>query len=553
MKHKASRLRSAGSALMLASSVGAAHAIEIDTGNADLAIRWDNTLRYNMMVRVEKQNQAILKSPNSDDGDRNFDRGIVGNRVDLLSEFDLTYRQNAGLRVSAAAWYDAAYRHLDNKNVSTSNHLVNGAAALGLSDATKRFHQGPSGEFLDAFVFGKFDLGSMPVNVKAGRHTLFWGEALLSPIHSLSFGQAPLDLRKAASVPGTEAKELFFPRNALSAQMQVNPEVSLAAQYFLEWKPFRMPEAGSFQGAADMLQQGGEALLIAPGVYWLHGSDVKPKKQGDWGVSARWRPQFLDGTAGAYLRRTADIQPQMHVDPIAGRYHLVYPGNIDILGLSLAKNVAGTSLGAEVNYRRNMPLSSGAVVILPAPAAAVTPGAIAALPTQGETGGARGNTWHAVVNVLGSLGKTPLFDAASWIAEVQFNHLVKVTQGQAVFNGNAAYVGLDKVTRNYLGAGVTFTPTWFQVFPGVDLSAPLVYMAGLSGTSAVAGGGNKKAGSYSIGLTADAYQKYRFDLSYVDTFGLFSTDASGGIASSAGPFPLTKDRGFVSLTFKTTF
>ncbi len=552
MKRKMMSPRPAIAVLTLVSGIGAAHAAEFDVGNPDLAVRWDNTVRYNYMNRVQKQNQNLLNSANSDDGDRNFNRGTVSSRIDLISELDVVFRNDYGVRVSGAAWYDAAYRRLDNTNVATSNHLENGVQALGLSDATQRFHKGPSGEILDGFVFGRFNLGEMPINVKLGRHTAFWGEAFLSPIHSLSYGQSPLDIRKAASVPGTEAKELFLPRSALSAQLQATPDLSIAGQYFLEWKPFRIPEAGSFLGAADMLQQGGEALILGPGAFLRRGDDVTPKNSGNWGLSARWKPDWLDGTAGFYYRETADIMPQVHVAPIAGKYYLVYPDDIKIFGISLAKNVAGTSIGADLNYRKNMPLNSEGVVILPAALAAHTPGAITALPSAGETGGARGNTWHGVLNMLGSFGRTPLFDSASLLAELQWNHWTNVTQGAAVFKGRDGYTGIDKVSKNFVGLGLSFTPSWYQVFPGVDLLMPLFYTRGLSGNAAVSGGGDKSAGSFSIGLGADAYQKYRFDLSYVGSYGPYRTDATGAV-SSAAQAAMTKDRGFVSLTFKTTY
>jgi hypothetical protein len=40
----------------------AAMAFEIDTGNEDLVMRWDNTFRYNLADRVQGQNGAILKA-----------------------------------------------------------------------------------------------------------------------------------------------------------------------------------------------------------------------------------------------------------------------------------------------------------------------------------------------------------------------------------------------------------------------------------------------------------------------------------------------------------
>lgn len=581
-------------AAAVAAAVGypdTAGAFEIDVGDPDISARWDNTVRYNYARRVEGQDRHILASPNYDDGDRNFDRGTVANRVDLLSEFDLKYRDSMGFRVSAAAWGDNAYRDLDNRNVATSNHLSNGAPALGLSGDTRRFHKGPSGEILDAFVFGGVDFDDKSFSIKVGKHTVYWGEALLSPIHGVNYGQAPLDLRKLLSVPGTEAKELLLPRNAVSAQLVMTPELSFAAQYFLDWKQWRLPESGSYLGGYDMLWDGGESLIVGPGRRLLRNNDVTPKKRGDGGLSARWSPAWLDGTLGAYYRRTADIAPQVHVRPAVatlpaatcgalgfsslsattcyinpsaasipqilggnvGQYHLVYPGEVDIMGISLSKSVAGVSVGAELSYRKDMPLNSTPVTILPATLAALTPGAIAALPGEGKTGGAIGNTWHGIVNLMGTVAETPLFDSAVWLAELQWNRWDKVTQGKVVFKGNDAYTGIDKVTKDFVGLSFNLTPTWFQIFPGVDLSAPMSYSIGLYGNSAVAAGGNEDAGSYSLGIAADVYQKYRFDLKYIDFVGPYRTDASGAITSSNGLNPLLKDRGFVNFTFKTTF
>src|SRR5947209_13115006 len=84
-----------------------AHGFEIDTGNSDISMRWDNTVRYNLGLRAQGQDENILGNPNFDDGDRNFKNGsVVTNRVDLLSEFDFIYQRKYGFRTSYAAWYD---------------------------------------------------------------------------------------------------------------------------------------------------------------------------------------------------------------------------------------------------------------------------------------------------------------------------------------------------------------------------------------------------------------------------------------------------------------
>jgi len=584
---------------------GALQATEIPTDDPDLAIRWDNTVKYNYANRLNRQHEGILKSANNDDGDRNFDRGTVSNRFDLLSEFDVVYRKSAGLRLSAAGWYDAAYARLDNTNPASSNHLAGGKPTVGLSDYARRYHY-RGGELLDAFVFYNTAVAERPLNLKLGRHTVVWGESLLTPVHGVNYGQSALDLIKAYTVPGTEAKELFLPRSQLSAQFSATDELSLSAQYFFKWKPARLPEAGSFLGFYDYGFQGAESYNLGPLGLALKQQDSTPEQRGDWGVSARWSPDWLDGTAGVYARRTGDLLPQANVRlaglPLAllggaggvaagtgackafipgaavaganclfypgqiasGAYQLEYAGKVDVVGLSLSKSVAGMSVGAELSYRRNMPLVSTSPILMPAgtnpavvaalgKAFAPTSVAAQALPGEGEVSGAVGNTLHGLVNVFGITAKTPLFDAATWIAELTWNRATSVSRGAQFYKGRADYTGVDKVDGSFIGLAANFTPTWYQAFPGVDVSAPLAFSVGLKGNSPVLVGGNKDAGNYSVGLSFDVRQKYKFDLKWTDFFGPLAYNAAGAVSSNAGTSPLLKDRGFISATFKTTF
>jgi hypothetical protein len=142
----------------------------------------------------------------------------------------------------------------------------------------------------------------------------------------------------------------------------------------------------------------------------------------------------------------------------------------------------------------------------------------------------------------------------SWNAELVWSHLASITKGAQFYRGRDSYTGIDKPTRNYFGITLNAAPTWFQVFPGVDMSAPLSYSRGLYGQSQVQAGGNKGAGNYSAGIAFDVRQKYRVDLKYVDFFGSLATDpTSGAVTSNAGVTALLRDRGFLALTLKTTF
>lgn len=106
MKQADNKQRFALRAVVLAAAlcaVGAAQAAECETGNPDLVVRFDNTIKYNYGHRISSQNGAILKSVTSDDGDHNFDKGVVSNRLDPLSEFDVVCKKSLDFRGVPAA------------------------------------------------------------------------------------------------------------------------------------------------------------------------------------------------------------------------------------------------------------------------------------------------------------------------------------------------------------------------------------------------------------------------------------------------------------------
>ena len=77
--------------------------------------------------------------------------------------------------------------------------------------------------------------------------------------------------------------------------------------------------------------------------------DIEPSKSGEFGLSARWSPEWMDATVGFYYRRFADKQPAVVLDArgvaaIGGTpgqpvgYRLSYGDDIDLYGISLSKN-----------------------------------------------------------------------------------------------------------------------------------------------------------------------------------------------------------------------
>ena len=230
------RLRRVAAAVAAAFAVafgsGSASAFEFDTGNPDLTIRWDNTVRYNYGVRVENRDNKIGNTVIADEGTWRFDRGdAVANRFDVLTEVDVVYMKRFGARLSAAGWYDFAYNDDSKTNPNLPFTQIPSYINKKYSNYTNRFYQGPSGEILDAFVFAGFDLGPAPTSVKVGSHTIYWGESLFvnGNLHSVAYSQNPLDLQKGFATPGSEAKELFRPLNQISATSQITDTLSISA------------------------------------------------------------------------------------------------------------------------------------------------------------------------------------------------------------------------------------------------------------------------------------------------------------------------------------
>ena len=404
--------------LMLLGSASA-FAIEIPTGNEDVVLRWDNTLRYTLMYRLKSADDALLKSPNYDDGNRNFDKGIVSNRLDILSEADLTFKKNYGVRVSGAFWYDQQYKNsFDNDSVATSNYFKDGVQQVnGLYKNAERYYAGPYGELLDAFAFAKVDAGNVPLFFKLGRHVYSWGQSLLNPINGISYAQMPLDMGKATANPGIEVKELFRPTNMASVVAQVTPQFQLAGQYYLQRERNRLPLEGTYFGTSDVSLDG-DGYMLLYGFPVRHGRDIEAERNKDFGLAAQWSPAALnDTTFGFYYRKFSDRMPTLILNangsmlPSNFTYHVAYKSEIDLYGVSYAGTIFGQSVGAEVSYRQHMPLiSNPAVVPLDM-----------FLPSEGNILGATGDTLHALVNVMGLLKKTPLWDAGNWVVEFDYN------------------------------------------------------------------------------------------------------------------------------------
>src|SRR5687768_10583210 len=433
----------------------AAGAFEFETGNTDLTMRMDTQVRYAVGVRGEDINPAFGNSPTYDETEYRFGKGkVMMNRLDLLTEMDAVYKGKYGFRLSAAGWHDHAYS--SRKAVTNPGFLAPGLpySAIGnyinndYSSTTKRYHY-EGGELLDAFGFANFDVAGKEANVKLGKHTVYWGEAFFTSAHGISYSQAPLDGLKGASSPGIEAKEVFMPINQLSGAVQLSPEWSLRGQYFLNWRPNRLPEGGTYFGAADMLFAGPDRLFAGAAGQIPRGPSVEPDRKGtnNFGLNLRYNPEKMsDTTFGVYYRKFDETMPWAPVfriappSPVPRDYHLAYAKDTQLIAGSVQTAVGPVSVGGELIYRKDTALNSNTAFV----------SSNGSVRDFAGVEGARGNTVHAVVNGVYLLPRTSLWESGTLIGELVYSRLLKVTKNADLFKG-VGYLGCNAATASSTG------------------------------------------------------------------------------------------------------
>ena len=587
-------------------TAGTAHAFKVDAG-PDWDMQFDNTVQWTMGWRAQSLESKIGNGPFFQAGDYKFQHkgDMVTNRVQDLIEFQGTYQQNMGFRMSASVWKDFNYTDHVAQNpayAAAGSHVYTNDT---YTNATKHyFLQG--GDWLDGFVFYNTQIFDHNVYAKVGRLTQYWGNAFFFAFSNIAYSQSPIDFNKAFTQPGSEVKELFLPRNQILVSADLTQNLSVTGEYFLEYRQNLYPEAGTYFGFFDVLYNGpvgpGTGNAFATGALGLdayklgnlianHGNAQPQNNNHNFGLKLTWTEvPLIGGDMGFYYRQLDEVDPFPLIN--AGVYNLnqqlkntngtsISAGTIyntaaqktKLFGISFEKTFGLISTGWELSTRRHTEIASSFVA--------------------GPDGlGARGNITNLIGNTFvqlggNSIGNMKLWDSGILLAEFSFTHLNSVTDNpdQASFVGRkdstgaficnptgAASGGRDRdgcATKNSLAIAMLFIPQWQQVWAGVDLEAPISYTYGVHGNPAYRASAFYQEGTniYSFGLRAIYQQKHQLTLSYngntwrtntsgsLPTGPVFGTPPPGQFYNGfggAGPVGVN-DRGWVELQYKTSF
>ncbi len=283
----------------------AAYAWDFQNQDGTFSGSWDTTLTYGQAWRIESRDCRLIaiadggcgRSPNIDDGDLNYDTDMYSRALKALTELSLNYR-GFGAFVRGSALYDDAAADTQRTELSSSS-----------KDLVENYFR-----LLDAFVYAKFDLGSMGAELRLGRQAVSWGEStfIQNGINVINHFDV-----SALRVPGSELKEGFLPQEMVNFSLQFNDNLSAQAIYITDWNATVPEPAGSYYSSNDFAPVGGSKVVLGFGSFSDQGVDFrplggpyitnfqtvnrletrKPDDQGQFGVNLKYyAPNFNNGT-----------------------------------------------------------------------------------------------------------------------------------------------------------------------------------------------------------------------------------------------------------------
>jgi len=232
-----------------------APALSIQFEEGDLTGSLDTTLSHGFSWRVQDRDPAIIGkdnggtaySVNGDDGNLNYDKGLSSNVSKITSELGLDYR-NFGLFVRGSAFYDFENERGDRDRTELREEALD----LVGSDAN----------LLDAYVYGDFDLGTIPIQVRVGDQVVSWGEStfIQNSINAIN----PVDIN-AIRLPGSELREALVPEGMVWTSLGTTENTTLEAFYLYDWEETIIDPPGSYWSTNDFAGEGGDKVMLGFG------------------------------------------------------------------------------------------------------------------------------------------------------------------------------------------------------------------------------------------------------------------------------------------------
>ncbi len=233
------------SALAVVSCLWGASAQAFEFGDDEFSGSLDTTISHGVTLRVEKRSDRLAADHNGNDGNLNYDRGLVSNTSRFTSDLDLDYG-DFGLFARFTGFID-----FESQNSAR--------ARTPLSAAAKE-QVGKDIDVLDLYVTGTFDAGEEGVlDLRLGNHVLNWGESTF--IQNGVNGFNSFDVGKLR-LPGSALREAVVPLPMASASLSPTAALSVEGFYQLDWEKTEVDPVGSYFSVVDYVGPGAMRAVV---------------------------------------------------------------------------------------------------------------------------------------------------------------------------------------------------------------------------------------------------------------------------------------------------
>ncbi|MEH6343480.1 MAG: DUF1302 domain-containing protein [Bermanella sp.] len=576
-----------------------AQGVEFNMGQIEGS--FDSQISMGSSWRVENQDSVITGAQgNSDDGDRNYKNGDAFSQI-VKGSHDLQFSyQNFGGFVRGKYWYDSA---LDNNAVeyghtpTTANNGVNGApltfnddTATALDDSNfDDLSKAKGATILDAFVYGSFELGEMPLDVRVGKQVVSWGEStfIRGGVNSIN----PVDIN-AFVRPGAEIKEGLLPVNMAFANIGLTDNLSMETFYQLEFQETVVPGCGTYFSTSDTAAPGCDTVSVGGGVTSVarNADDVREASDdGQFGLAFRYISEALGDTEfgfyamnihsrapvaigntqdsvalfnttfGTALAGGADAgtAAQMAIGAAVGSaaetsYAIAYPEDQIISGISFATNVGSVALSGEVSHSVDTPVQINGVsfisTLLGLPTSSTE---LTALTQEADIDIEAFRLFdisQAQVTAIKFFDQVAGASRIALVGEVGYTYIhgfdegdTDIKYGRSDVYGAAAGDSTDDgfTTESSYGYRVRIVGDYSDVFAGINLKPTIAWSDDVKGYSNP--GGNFNEGQQKLGLSVQAtyLETYNASIAYTQYMG--------------GDYSVVSDRDFASMSIGMQF
>ncbi|WP_395504638.1 DUF1302 domain-containing protein [Ectopseudomonas hydrolytica] len=239
-----------------------AQAVEFSFADNEITGSLDTTVSYGQLWRVQGQDKSN-NDINTNDGNRNFDTGLVSEVFKITTDLEASY-QNYGVFIRGTAFYDTQIMDKRNDYNDANNPAQPSQTYPRNNSFTRetRHKAGRDAQILDAYVYGNWDVGDMPVSGRFGKQVFNWGEGLFyrGGVNTTN----PVDAAKFR-LPGSEVKEVLVPVEALSFNVGLTDNLSMEAFYQWNWKETAIDPVGTYFSETDLFADGGSTAYTTVG------------------------------------------------------------------------------------------------------------------------------------------------------------------------------------------------------------------------------------------------------------------------------------------------